>query len=507
MAGGLGNTDLGTVTTVLGGRCLEFFKQVAIAYGGTGEKPQWKFEPKVAADIFSGHFLARRSNVVVSLLTRIVTVDTEPDGLNGRRITSVTTEAGHVIRPRIVLDATYEGALLPMAGVSFTFGREPVISFNESAAGGVASPWPINGTYNTQKQLPPGINPFWANGSLIPLVNEAPEGPPGSGDNRTQAYNYRITLTKNKANMIQPWPRPKNYDNRSFELFRRIIEASTWDIIGTGGALPGNKFDANNQLLDFAGLSWSYPGAVAAGDWAAQQAVWQQMQDLTLGLYYWLQNDASVPDRIRRLTYELGLPHDEYINTSAPHDGGWVPVKGFPTQLYVREALRLQGDFVFTQADRETNVEKQDSIGMGAYSIDVIHVSRYANCTAGGSTCGGGFGVLSEGGIQAPSFLPRSLPPFQVPFRAIIPKRSDATNLLVPVAVSSTHVGFCAIRLEPTWMVIGESAGVAAALALRENVAVQDLNIMVLQQSLRKLGQVLEVEPMSLRTQTAEQWI
>ena len=201
--------------------------------------------------------------------------------------------------------------------------------------------------------------------------------------------------------------------------------------------------------------------------------MWEDHEEAYLGLFYFLATDPGLPPGFAQGSKEIGLPLDEHVGTGH-----------FPGALYVREALRMQGDFVFSQKDVEEGEVHVDSIAMGSYSIDIMHHSRYVDKLGV---------VMEEGGMQAPSFLNTSVPPFEIPYRAILPKRAQATNLLVPVALSSTHIGFNAVRLEPTWMPLGESAGVAAAIAAKSGLDVQDINVTALVGRLRQLGQVLSL--------------
>ena len=309
-----------------------------------------------------------------------------------------------------------------------------------------------------------------------------------SADRTMQAYAYRMTVTTDPANMLQPWPKPEGYDPAQFGLALAAIKArnisSFRELMGTGGLLPcspvppavscnSSKGDDNNHAFgQFIGLSWPYPAAVAAGDWEAQEAVWAAHRTAQLGLAYFLSTDESVPLSIRSSSSQLGLPLDEHL--ACGH---------FPCQLYVREALRLQGDFIFTQQHIMGAEQLPDSVGRGSYSVDTMHSSLYL--AEDGQT------LAAEGGMQAPSFLNASIPPFQIPYRAFLPKAAEACNLLVPVALSSSHVGFNAVRLEPTWMTLGESAGVAAAMAAAQQLPVQQLDVGKLQARLWQLGQVL----------------
>lgn len=484
MAGGLAYTDTGTVEAVIGGRTRKFFEEVNATYAG---QYMWEFEPHVAEALFRNNFLGSQGNVALFSSTRIVAVDAVMTP-TGRRLTTATAANGTVFRAKLFVDASYEGFLLPLANISSTYGREPASQYNESAAG-VSDTVNHPGVYTVQPQLFSGVDPRWPNGTLLPLVQATPPGALGSGDKRMQGYMYRMTTTGVPGNFLQPWPTPARYDPTQFELFRRVLVAAearaaggaaalSADILSNCANLPQGKCDQNSQFFDQTGpgFSWDYPSALLAGDWAAQEAVWDRYRDFQLGLAYFLQNDPALPAAVRARMGTFGLPLDEYPA------GSGTPVPGFPPQLYVREALRMVSDFVLTQADRESALAKNDSIGMGSYSIDVLSVSRFAS---GGET-------LMEGGVQAPSWLPPSLPPFQIPYRAIIPRRAEATNLLVPGALSASHLAFCSVRLEPTWMVLGESAGVAAALAAAAEVDVQAVDVGKLQARLRQLGQVLE---------------
>jgi hypothetical protein len=487
MAGGLANTDVGSDARVLGGRTRSFFQRVSAAYGGAGNASQYTFEPKVAEAIFRDYFLASKPNLALHSSTRIVRVDAEPAPGGGRRLARLHTAAGAAFTARVVVDASYEGFLLPLANVSFAYGREPAAQYGERA-GGVSGTAGVPGAYTVQPQLFAGVDPFVGapGGAVLPLVQAQPPGPLGSGDARTQAYMYRVTTTAVPGAFLQPWPRPPAYNASQFELFRRLVAARNGShVLGACSNLPRGKCDSNSQYFDQSGpgFSWDYPRAVAAGDWAAQQAVWDAHRDFQLGLAYFLQNDPALPPAVRANMGTFGLPLDEY-----PLSTG-TPVAHFPPQLYVRETLRMVSDFVLTERDRVTDLAKPDSIGMGDYTIDVLPVSRFPLRNA--ST--GAWGTALEGGVQAPSFLTPGLPPFQIPYRAIVPRRAEAVNLLVPGALSASHLGFCAVRVEPAWMVLGESAGVAAALAAGSGGAVQDVDVPALQARLRELGQVLEL--------------
>jgi FAD dependent oxidoreductase len=423
------------------------------------------------------------------LNTRITALTRGP----GARIIAAQTADGGAVAARLWVDASYEGFLLPLANVSFAYGREPNTTYGESIAGVLPVPhpvWELDHPFVAQPQVWRGVKGRSSTGALLPGVSTTPPGPVGSGDDAIQAYAYRTTFTSNSTNMLRPWPRPINYDPALYEIVLNGIafynKSSFESVIFFGGLLPcvpvppattceRTKGDCNNHALGQFYLSRPYPPAVAAGDWAAQEAVWQAHRDAQLGLYYFLANDPSVPQSIRDSSSAFGLPLDEHV--ACGH---------FPCQLYVREALRMRSDFVLTQHDIFDDVSQPDSVGRGAYSVDVMHAALFFTLAGDGSEV-----LTVEAGMQAPSFLNKTIVPFQVPLRALLPRAAEATNLLVPVALSSSHVGFNAVRLEPTWMTLGESAGVAAAMAAAADVDVQHLSVTQLQARLWQLGQVL----------------
>ena len=481
IAGGLCETDIGTTTSVIGGRTRKFFEQVGAHYNHSG--PLYAFEPHVAEGVFRDYFVASKPSLVLALNARISSLI-----VKGGLITGAVLANGSTLTARVFVDASYEGWLLPMAGVDFTYGREANATFGETAAG-VLPPfnpvWTPAHPYVAQHQVYPPVGaPYFPNGTQVPYLTPdiAARHPIGAGENVTmQAYAFRTTLTSNLSNMLQPWPRPPNFDPADFELVRLAIEQGKLkdfqSIVGLGGLLPKSKYDNNNHGFgQFPGLSWAYPPAVASNDWAAQEAVWEAHRYAYLGLFYFLATDPRLPPGFSQGSRAMGLPLDEHITNGH-----------FPGALYVRECLRLQGDYVFTQGEVEGGVQHPDSIAMGSYSIDIMHHTRYVNASGW---------VTEEGGMQGPSFLNQTVPPFQIPYRALVAKRGQGKNLLVPTALSSSHIGFNAVRLEPTWMPLGESAGVAAAQYARNRTpgsVVQELDTHVLVARLLQLGQVLKL--------------
>ena len=486
MSGGLAVTDIGVTTAVIGGRTRAFFEAVARHYNSSSS-PLFNFEPHVAEKIFTWLLAEASPSVTVRLSSRIVSLSASSAGAGGRRITSATLADGTAIAAAVWVDATYEGSLLPLANLSFVWGREPVSAFDESVAGVLPVPHPVwtpDHPLTTQPQPWWGVSGRGGDGAPLPGLSPAP-GPVGSGDAMVQSYSFRVTLTWNASNMLRPWPRPAGYDRTLYGLLEQAIAArglqTFAEVISASRnpLLPGvQKLDWNNHNLAQFYLASPYPAAVAAGAWAAQEAVWTAHRDAILGLFYFLSSDAAVPASIRDSAYEFGLPLDEHA--ACGH---------FPCQLYVREALRLQGAYIFTQGDVEGAAPPpRDSVGRGAYTVDVMHGA----CFLARNASTGVEGVLCEGGMQAPSWLTKTLAPFQIPLRALLPRADEAVNVIVPVAISSSHVGFNAVRLEPTWMTLGESAGVAAAWAAnRTGGDLHALDVYALQARLWELGQIL----------------
>jgi hypothetical protein len=319
------------------------------------------------------------------------------------------------------------------------------------------------------------IRPFGSDGKLLFGVQDNPRGADGAGDHKVQAYNYRICLTSAPDNRIAI-TRPENYDPARYDLLALYI-AKKGDAINLTGPkggsllkidrLPNRKTDINDGgpfSTDFLGANWQYPNA----DAATRERILQEHIDYTKGLLYFLGHDARVPPRIREQMQRWGYPKDEFTE-----NGNWTP------QLYIREARRMVGDYVMLQQDIQQRREKPDSVGMGSYNADSHLVQRIVNAE--------GF-VRNEGN---PNDRAMGHKPYEIPYRCLTPRRADADNLLVTFCVSASHMGFASLRMEPVFMILSESAGVAAARAVRENRAVQDVPIDSLQQRLRARGQRL----------------
>jgi len=456
VSGGLGKTDHGKKETI-GGLSLEFFKRVGRHYG---EEITWYFEPHVAERVFQE--MIQEAGVQVFYQHRLK----ERGGVRkkGKQIVAIVMENGASFRAKIFADATYEGDLLAQAGVSCTWGREGASQYNESLAG--VRPTDRNHMFEVR------IATRDAAGRLLPEVSPGPRGELGAADQKVQAYNFRMCLSKDTNNQA-PFPRPANYDPRRYELLARLIQGlrerdgrpPRMNQLTIVSPLPNNKVDINNYgafSTDYIGKSWDYPTA----SYQRRAEIWQDHIDYVAGFFYFLAHDPQVPQSLQVEINRWGLAKDEF--TDANH---------WPHQLYVREARRVLGDFVMTQKDIQTELTKEDGIGMGSYNSDSHNVQRYV--TEDGS-------VQNEGNMEVP------VTPYQIPYRVMLPRRKECANLLAPVCVSASHVTYSTLRMEPVYMIIGQAAGVAAKMAIDSGKPVQDIDTRALTAKLRAQGAVME---------------
>jgi hypothetical protein len=404
--------------------------------------------------VFYRHRLRERTGVVKS----------------GTRVTAVVMENGATFRGNVFADASYEGDLMAQAKVSWTWGRESTSQYGESLAG--------VREHTPKHQFSVKVSPYDKDGKLLPEVQRGPKGEPGAADRKVQAYNFRLCMTKVADNRV-PFASPRGYDPRRYELFARTLQAmdvAKREAAGQWSAadvmkpdpLPHGKTDTNNNgafSTDYIGGSWEYPGA----DYRTRAGIWQAHKDYIQGLLYFLTTDPRVPGPLQSEMGAYGLCKDEFVDTDH-----------WPRQLYVREARRMVGEYVMTQKDIQTELTKDDVIGMGSYNSDSHNVQRLATPD--------GF-VENEGDMQVP------VTPYQIPYRVMLPRRSEATNLLVPVAFSASHVAYSTLRMEPQYMILGHAAGVAARMAMDKGVAVQDIDAKALTARLRSQGAVIEWKP------------
>lgn len=463
VTGGLSATDLGHFQ-IIGGYTREFYLRAAAHYGikDLNRSANWRSEPHVDEEIFNQ--MLRDAGVTVELHHRI----REHGGvtMENRHVIALNTEDGRSWHARVFADCSYEGDLMAQAGVSYTWGRESSQEYGESLAGVRA--------HTPKHQFTWPLSAYDAQHHLYPEVDPGPLAPAGSGDKKVQAYNYRLILTNNPADRIS-FPRPKDYDPAKFALLVQYLaefqqhrgRAPQLKDFFNPVPIPNHKADFNNNgpiSTDYIGHSWKYPEA----SFAEKKAIAQAHMLYTQSLVYFLSHDKSVPEAMRAEMNQWGLPKDEFADT-----GHW------PRQLYIREARRMLGAYVIRQSDLQTERTKSDSIGMGSYNSDSHNIQRVA--MPDGT-------VQNEGDVQVP------VQPYEIPYRSITPRRSEVENLLVPVCLSATHTAYSSVRMEPQYMIIGQAAGTAAALAVHSHAAVQDISIAELQRELKDAKAILHLQ-------------
>ena len=434
--GGLGFTDIGN-KQVIKGVAKEFYRKVGRHYG---RLEQWIFEPSVADSIMRSYL--QHENITVLTGRRIVSADKA-----GTRITSIVVETSAephstmTVGADYFIDCSYEGDLMARAGVSYVVGRESNDTYGE--------------TYNgvelmTGHQFPDGIDPYRVEGDpssgLLWGISDAEVAPDGTGDEMVQAYNYRICLTSDLDNMI-PITRPEGYDSTRYELLLRLIEAQPdkrmLNDYFIWSRMPNDKTDINNRggfSTDMIGMNHSYPEA----SYDERDSIIAAHTLYTKGLLWFLGNDQRVPDIMRKRMRMWGYPKDEYTAF-----GHWTP------QLYIREARRMVGEYVATQDDCEGRAVVNDGVAMAAYQMDSHNCQRIVITENGRDM------VKNEGNVEIGGGLP-----YPISYRSITPKRSECTNLLVPVCLSASHIAYGSIRMEPVFMVLGQVAAVAVAEAM-----------------------------------------
>ena len=477
--GGLGQTDLGN-KMVIGGISREFYQRIKKYYdnpdnweweekseyrdGGqtrtlSGEDAMWTFEPSAAQSVFN-EFIEEYQIPVIN--NERLDLEYGVEKQNGKIVT-IQMESGKKYKGKMFIDATYEGDLMSTAGISYTIGRESFLQYGESL-NGVRTEMAIYHQFDIE------VDPFVEEGNpesgLLSNVNEQP-GIEGSGDNKIQAYCFRMCLTDVIENRISI-KKPLHYDEQEYELLFRALEKGYRGPFFIFSMMPDRKSDANNRgcfSTDYIGMNYEYPD----GDYEKRDKIINDHKNYQLGLLWTLSNHPRVPEEIRKEWQQWGLPKDEFMNS-----GNWTP------QLYIREGRRMIGDYVMTQHHcTQDSISAEQPVGMGAYTMDSHHVQRYVNQE--------GF-VKNEGDVQVGGF-----DPYPIDYRSLIPKKSECKNLVVPVCLSATHIAFGSIRMEPVFMILGQSAATAAVQAIDDNVAIQEINYEKLKQQLLKDGQVLNL--------------
>jgi FAD dependent oxidoreductase len=458
VTGGLSRTDYGK-KEVIGGVALEFYQRAGKKYG---REIEWMPEPRVAEAILN-EMIQEARTITVFLNHRLK----EKGGVKkqGARVIELTMENGARFQGAIFADAGYEGDLLAQAGVSFTWGREWSAQYNESLAG--VRPKDRNHQFDF------AVSAYGENKKPLPEIQTEPRGEIGAGDHKVQAYNFRMILTNDPDNR-RPFSKPAAYNAKRFELLARFLiefvkqkgRAPRMNEILLPAQIAGKqKWDFNNRgpfSTDYIGKSWDYPNA----GYKRRAEIWQDHKRYTQELFYFLVTDPRVPKETQAEISQFGLAKDEFTDND-----------NWPYQLYIREARRMIGDYVVTQKDIQTELTKPDVIAMGSYNSDSHNVQRY---------------VTPEGAAQNEGNMEVAVTPYQIPYRIMLPMKTQATNLLVPVCFSASHVTYSTLRMEPQYMMIGQAAGVAAKMALENNVAAQEINTKQLSDKLKSQGAVFE---------------
>jgi hypothetical protein len=485
-SGGLGATDIGNKAAV-GGISRDFYQRVAAHYRqpsswtsetadeyfskrrggqtaasslGGPDATMWTFEPHVAEDIFFQ--MINEAKVPVYFDQWLASVKKD-----GARIVGITTAGGKIFRAKMFVDASYEGDLMAKAGVSCTVGRESNAQYHETLDGIRA----VTPKHQFTVPVDPYVKPGDPASGLLPFIQPGDGGKPGDGDRRVQTYNFRLCFTTNIGNRMPVEP-PKGYDPAKYELLSRYFEALAaagkkpklaefWNPIW----MPNGKTDINNNggfSTDFIGMNYDYPD----GDPATRARIWQEHEDYTRGLVHFLATSPRVPENIRAEMQQFGLCKDEFLDT-----GGW------PNQLYVREARRMISDYVMSENNCRGREVAADSIGLAAYNMDSHNCQRIVKNGH----------AENEGDVQVPP-----MKPYPVSYRAITPKAGECENLFVPVCLSATHIAYGSIRMEPVFMILGQSAATAACFAIDDMVPAQRVDYAKLRIRLLTDRQILE---------------
>ena len=472
---GLGWTDTGD-NSVIGGLSRDFYARIKQAYDDDARWKQqtkasyshykatadsmWVFEPHVAEEIFEALVTENDLEVV-----RDEWLDRDNGVVKeGATITSFSTLSGAFYAGSVFIDATYEGDLMAAAGVSYTVGREANATYGESLNG-------VEVAAADSHQFTTKISPYVVAGDktsgLLPRVVDEPPGTDGQADDKVQAYNYRVCLTNDASNRL-PFPKPEGYDATQYELLLRTLLAGSRHVFGKFDPAPNRKTDTNNSgpfSTDNIGMSYDYPEA----SYAEREAILLEHQTYQKGYFYFLANDPRVPADVRTDMAKWGLAKDEFTD-----NGGW------PHQIYVREARRMVSDFVMAEKHLRGTTPTPDPIGMGSYNMDSHHTQRYVVHDAAGDY------VRNEGDVQV-----NPGGPYPISYRAMVPKKAEARNLVVPVCLSSSHIAYGSIRMEPVFMILGQSAATAASQAIDAGVAVQDIDYAALRAQLLLDKQIL----------------
>ncbi len=482
-SGGLGFTDTGNKQTI-GGLSREFYHRIwqhyndstawkwqkHAEYGNKGQgtpaidgenRTMWIFEPHVAEQVFEDFIAENKITVYRDEWLNRESGVAMTDG----KIKTMTTLSGKTFEGKMFIDATYEGDLMAAAGVSYHLGREACSVYGEQWNGVQA------GVFHHGHYFKDNIDPYVVQGDpasgLLPNISSEKPGPNCSGDHKIQAYCFRLCMSNHPANRML-FPKPEGYDSLQYELLVRVFDSGWREWFNKFDMIPNRKTDTNNHgpfSSDYIGMNYDYPEA----SYERRKEIIKAHERYQKGLLYFVANDKRIPEEVREEMKNWGLAKDEFTD-----NGNW------PHQLYIREARRMTGEYVTTEKDLLGKRVVPSPVGMGSYTMDSHNVQRY---------------VTEEGFVQNEGDIgvhPHS--PYQISYGSIVPKAGTCSNLLVPVCVSSSHIAYGSIRMEPVFMILGQSAAAAAVLAVEKNTAVQDVPYELLAQVLKEKGQVLSLE-------------
>ncbi|MBK8501518.1 MAG: FAD-dependent oxidoreductase [Saprospiraceae bacterium] len=480
-SGGLGFTDTGN-KEVIGGLTREFYQriyshydltenwkwQLKSEYGNKGQgtpaidgdkRTMWIFEPHAAENVFEDFIRENKIEVIrEEWLNRDLPIEKQ-----GNTIQAFTSLSGQKYEGKIFIDATYEGDLMAAAGVPYHIGRESNATYGENWNGiqvGV-----LHHDHYFKTDISPYVIPGDPSSGLLPRISTADPGLKGEGDDRIQAYCFRMCLSNHPENRI-PFVKPENYDRNQYALLSRVFEAGWDELFRKFDPIPNRKTDTNNHgpfSTDNIGMNYDYPNA----SYNRRTEILAEHESYQKGLMYFLANDSTVPPNIREEVNQWGLAKDEFVD-----NGNW------PHQIYVREARRMLGEFVMTENEIMGRQPVSRSVGMGSYGMDSHNIQRY---------------IKPDGFVQNEGDIGVSPPrPYQIDYGSLIPKKGSVDNLLVPVCLASSHIAYGSIRMEPVFMILGQSAAIAASQAIDKKTPVQDLDYEMLRQDLLKAGQMLE---------------
>ncbi|ORL46161.1 hypothetical protein IIF7_06306 [Zunongwangia atlantica 22II14-10F7] len=480
---GLGYTDTGN-KAVIGGLSREFYHRIynyyakeetwkwqkKEDYGNQGQgtpaidgknRTMWIFEPHIAEQVFEDFI--KEYNIIVhreAFLNRNSGVE-----VNDGEIKSFRTLSGQKYAAKVFIDATYEGDLMAAAGINYHVGREANNKYDEKWNGVQKDVFHHKHNF-MDFNISPYKNPENPSSGLVHGVSKEHPGKTGSGDKKLQAYNFRLCLTQVKDNLV-PFYKPDSYNEDDYELLARLYEAGWDETFNKFDPIPNLKTDTNNHgpfSTDFIGANYEYPEA----SYERRAEIIKDHENYQKGLFYFIATDERIPEDIQNKIKTWGYAKDEFQDNN-----------NWPHQIYVREARRMLGEYVMTEHDILGHKKVPQPIAMGSYTMDSHNVQRY---------------ITPDGYVQNEGDLgikPKN--PYQIAYGAIVPKKKECSNLLVPLALSSSHIAFGSIRMEPVFMILGQSAATAAIIAIEEKKPVQEINYKSLKAELKKEGQIIEL--------------